>query len=218
MLREGGDSWEFEIGLMLVVIDYDAGNLYNVGHALRYLGVPYRLSGNREIVEAAEAVILPGVGSARAAMNSLERQGLVEVLRNLEVPFLGICLGMQVLFEFSDEDDVPCLGVLPGRVRRFDRDKVKVPHMGWNLVRWTSNCRAAGWLRDRPKDGYFYFVHSYFAPIDERYTMGTCEYDVPFAAGVGCDNYFGVQFHPERSGEQGLQLLRRFAAWAGVSR
>ncbi|GAB4246252.1 MAG: imidazole glycerol phosphate synthase subunit HisH [Acidobacteriota bacterium] len=202
---------------MLVVIDYDAGNLYNVGHALRHLGVAYRMSGDRRLIEEARAIILPGVGSARAAMNSLQRQGLVEVLRRVEVPFLGICLGMQLLFEFSDEDDVPCLGLLPGRVHRFDRDRVKVPHMGWNLVRWAGGAALAPWLRDYPEEAYFYFVHSYFAPIDERFTVATCEYDVPFSAAVGRDNFFGVQFHPERSGEQGLLLLRRFAEWAGVS-
>ena len=120
---------------MIAVVDYQAGNLYNVGHALRYLKEDFIFSGDPEVVEKADKVILPGVGSAQAAMDSLTEQGLVEVLQSLEVPFLGICLGLQLLFEISEEDQTPCLGIFPGRVKKFNKSRVKVPHIGWNQVR-----------------------------------------------------------------------------------
>ena len=124
---------------MTVVIDYKAGNLYNVGNALKYLGVDFVFSGDPEVVATASRVILPGVGSARQAMDSLSEQGLVPVLRNLRVPFLGICLGLQVLYDMSEEENTSCLELLPGTVRCFDRSSVKVPHIGWNQVRRESN-------------------------------------------------------------------------------
>lgn len=197
---------------MVVVVDYDAGNLYNVANALRHLGADFVMSGEPDVVSAASRVILPGVGSAQAAMRSLQRQGLVPVLRNLRVPFLGICLGLQLLFELSEEDSTPCLGIIPGRVCRFSDERVKVPQIGWNRVEWNPTSFPAVFrpvLDGLPRAGYFYFVHSYFAPLSEA-TVGRADYDVEFSAAVAVGNYLGVQFHPERSAELGLQLLAAF--------
>lgn len=198
---------------MIVVIDYKAGNLYNVGLALKHLGVEHTFSSDPEVVASAEKVILPGVGSARAAMDSLEEKGLCRVIRNLEAPFLGICLGLQLLFENSDEDNVECLGILPGSISLFNRDNVKVPHMGWNQVLWDQEMCAG--LRDTllegiPSGGFYYFVHSYYAPTAAGVTMAETEYDGVFSSAVKKDNFFGFQFHPERSGETGLKLLNNF--------
>ena len=196
---------------MIVVIDYRAGNLYNVGHALRYLKADFVFSGDPEVVMQAEKVILPGVGSARAAMESLTEQGLVEVLQRLEVPFLGICLGLQLLFEISEEDQTPCLGMLSGTVQKFNSSRVKVPHIGWNQVRKRSgNSSAMTLFEGIPDDSFFYFVHSYFAPLVDQSALATTEYDEGFVSAVARENYCGVQFHPERSGQLGLQLLRNF--------
>lgn len=192
---------------MVVVVDYDAGNLYNVAHALKFLGVEFQMSGDPQVIRRAERVILPGVGSARAAMASLDRQGLTPVLRDLTAPFLGICLGLQVLFERSEEEDTPCLGILKGSVRKFDSRTVKVPHMGWNTVRWSDSPGAI--LEGIPQESYFYFVHSYAAPVNDFTAATTC-YDVEFASVVACRNFLGFQFHPERSGEMGLRLIRKF--------
>lgn len=196
---------------MLVVIDYDAGNTYNVGNALRRLGAEFVLSGDPAVVSRASRVILPGVGSASAAMTSLRRQGLADVIPRLSVPFLGICLGLQLLFERSDEENTPCLGVLPGTIRKFDRDRVKVPHIGWNRVAWASArpSPADGLLTGQQSEEYFYFVHSYYAPLCEA-TLAETEYDVAFSSSVVRNNFLGVQFHPERSAEPGLRLIENF--------
>jgi imidazole glycerol-phosphate synthase subunit HisH len=201
----------------LVVIDYDAGNLYNVGNALKFLGADYVMSGDPELVARAGRVILPGVGSARAAMASLARQGLSELIPRLTVPFLGICLGMQLLFEESEEDHCPCLGLLEGAVRRFDRERVKVPHIGWNRVDWKTDSpqRLPELTRGLESSGYFYFVHSYFAPLHPGATLAVTEYDRSFSSAVRKDNFLGLQFHPERSGGPGLRLLRNFLSWEG---
>lgn len=199
---------------MIVVVDYEAGNLYNVGNALTYLGVDFVFSGDPERVGQASKVILPGVGSARAAMDSLEEQGLIPVIQGLRVPFLGICLGLQVLFDGSDEADTSCLGVMGGQVRSFDDSRVKVPHIGWNQIRRSRSLPAqarAGRLLDGIPDGsYFYFVHSYYAPSGSAETVAVTDYAGSFASMVSRNNFWGVQFHPERSGEPGLRMLKNF--------
>jgi imidazole glycerol-phosphate synthase subunit HisH len=191
---------------MNVVIDYRAGNLYNVGNALHHLGVDFAFSGDPGIVKKASRVILPGVGSARAAMQSLEELGLVPVLQNLKVPFLGICLGLQILYEWSEEEQAGCLGILSGSVRRFDNGILKVPHIGWNEV----ESDFAPLFRDIPPRSRFYFVHSYYAPLSSKLTRGTTDYGVQFSSVAVKENFWGVQFHPERSGEPGLTLLSNF--------
>jgi|JYMV01.1.fsa_nt_gi glutamine amidotransferase len=197
---------------MIVVIDYKAGNLYNVGHALKHLGADFMVSGDPADVGRADKIILPGVGAAKPAMDSLAEQGLVEALRQVSVPFLGICLGLQLLFEVSEEEDTPCLGLLPGRVLRFDRSQVKVPHIGWNRVAGThgSSQPASPLFDGVPAGSFFYFVHSYYAPVEEPVTLGTTEYGLSFSSVVVRGNLWGVQFHPERSGEIGLKLLENF--------
>ncbi len=197
---------------MIVVIDYTAGNLYNVGHALKHLGADFIFSGDPDEVSRADKIILPGVGAARPAMESLAEQGLVEALRQVSVPFLGICLGLQLLFEISEEEDTSCLGLLSGRVSRFDSSQVKVPHIGWNRVEGTngSSQPASPLFEGVAEKSFFYFVHSYYAPLEEGVTLGTTEYGLPFSSVVARDNLWGVQFHPERSGEIGLKLLENF--------
>jgi glutamine amidotransferase len=197
---------------MIVVIDYTSGNLYNVGHALKHLGADFIFSGDPDEVSRADKIILPGVGAARPAMESLAEQGLVEALRQVSVPFLGICLGLQLLFEISEEEDTSCLGLLSGRVSRFDSSQVKVPHIGWNRVEGTngSSQPASPLFEGVAEKSFFYFVHSYYAPLEEGVTLGTTEYGLPFSSVVARDNLWGVQFHPERSGEIGLKLLENF--------
>ena len=197
---------------MIVVIDYEAGNLYNVGNALKYLKAEFVFSGDPAVVIRADKVILPGVGSARAAMDSLAAQDLVEVLQSLQVPFLGICLGLQLLFEVSEEANTQCLGLFPGAVRRFNSSQVKVPHMGWNQVVGVggSSQPSSSLLQNIPEESFFYFVHSYFAPIVDSVTFGQTEYGDWFGSLVVKDNFYGVQFHPERSGEVGLRVLQNF--------
>lgn len=198
---------------MVVVVDYKAGNLYNVGNALKYLGVAHEFSYDPQVIRNARKVILPGVGSARAAMDSLRERNLVEVLRGIDVPFLGICLGLQLLFERSDEDDTECLGIIPGTVKRFDSGTVKVPHIGWNRVEWmrSENSPLFTQLCDTlPSGEFFYFVHSYYAPLEPGVTAARTEYGVTFSSAVSRENFIGLQFHPERSGQVGLDLLERF--------
>lgn len=199
---------------MIVVVDYRAGNLYNVGNALKYLKADFVFSGDPEVVAKADKVILPGVGSARAAMTSLESQGLSGVIRGLKVPFLGICLGLQLLFERSEEDDTECLGILPGTIRRFGSEFTKVPQIGWNQVAWRNTKLleplAGKVVSGAPEASYFYFVHSYYAPLCDGATIGTTVYGEEYSSAVASDNFLGFQFHPERSGEVGLELLRHF--------
>ncbi len=194
---------------MVVVVDYEAGNLYNIGNALTHLGFEFAFAGDPEAVSRADRVILPGVGSARAAMDSLRRQRLVEAIRGLRVPFLGICLGMQLLFQRSQEEDCSMLGLLEGTVERFDDSQVKVPHVGWNAVRSVQDA-SADLFRGIPQSSSFYFVHSFFAPSRSAASVAHSDYGGPFSSAVRGGNFFGVQFHPERSGEIGLKLIRNF--------
>ncbi len=197
---------------MIAIVDYGAGNLRSVEKALERLGHPAQLAIEPEVVLSAEAVILPGVGSAGGIMGGLRRLGLVEPIRDVVrrgTPFLGICMGLQVLFAESDEGSgEPCLGLLPGRVRRLPAG-LKVPHMGWNNVRQVVAHPLWDGIPDR---SYFYFVHSYYVdPEDRSMVVGETEYDLLFTSAVAIDNVMGVQFHPEKSGEQGLRIYDNFA-------
>lgn len=195
---------------MIALVDYGMGNLRSVEKALELVGVPVRVTSDPEDLERAAGIVLPGVGAFAEAMENLERRGLsgplLKAIRRGK-PFLGICLGLQLLFEEGEEGGVPGLGVLPGRVPRLPAG-VKVPHMGWNSLRF----RKPALLWDGIPDGsYFYFVHSYYVePAREDLVAATTDYGISFAAAVSTGNLFGVQFHPEKSSSLGLRILENF--------
>jgi len=216
---------------MIHIIDYGMGNLRSVQKAFERVGAQAIVSGDPTDIECAEALVLPGVGAFGDAMRNLRAMGLIApLLSAIErgKPTLGICLGMQLLFEESEEmGNYEGLGILPGRVRFFPfanspadssgtrLSSLKVPHMGWNQI----HIRRAHPLLEGIADGSFaYFVHSYYVePADPSLTLAETDYGVDFASVVGRDNLLGIQFHPEKSQRVGLQILANFASWAGVS-
>ncbi len=206
----------------IAVIDYGMGNLRSVSKALEHVsgGRPVVVTADPAVVAAAGRVVFPGQGAMPDCMRELDARGLrpAVLAAAAEKPFLGICIGLQMLFAHSEEGDVPGLGVLAGQVRRFpearmvaaDGQRLKVPHMGWNEVRQKPHALWAG-IADGAR---FYFVHSYcVAPQDDALVTGSAEYGLPFTCAVGRDNIFAVQFHPEKSARDGLQLLRNFVEW-----
>lgn len=205
---------------MIGIIDYGMGNLFSVSKALERLDVPYFISEKAEELMKADGLILPGVGSFKDAMVRLNETGLSAMIKEyvgLEKPFLGICLGMQLLFEGSKENgETNGLGLLTGFVEKFpgitaDGGRYKVPHMGWNQLEWTQDSSI---LRQVEED-YAYFVHSYYVErIDKDILLAKCMYDVEVPAVVGSGNLFGMQFHPEKSGRLGMALLRNFTELA----
>ena len=205
---------------MITIIDYKAGNLTSVQLAFQALGIEAKITDDPAVVLAAQQIVFPGVGAAGASMDSLHRLDLAEAIKtqiSRGIPFLGICVGMQVLFEFSEEDEgVPCLGVIPGRVKRFcpSQAKYKIPHMGWNRVRFKTPHPL---LTGIENESEFYFVHSYYpAPTEADTIFGQTDYaEVNFASIVGKDNLLATQFHPEKSGRIGLKLLENFTRWNG---
>lgn len=194
----------------LAIIDSGGANIASLQFAVERLGVASDLTTDPAVLKRASHVILPGVGAAADCMTRLQNKpGLVDAIRKLQQPLLGICVGMQLLFESSEEGDVSCLGMLPGRVRRFaDRDQLPVPHMGWNQLEFN---RSSPLLNDIAVGDYVYFVHSYAAPVTDS-TLATSTYGDPFSAVVQRGNIHGAQFHPERSARVGSQLLRNFLA------
>jgi glutamine amidotransferase len=198
----------------VLVIDYRTGNSQSVAYALGNLGIDHRVARSPDEVGDITHIILPGVGAAGTTMQYLAEDGWLDFMQtrviDQQTPFLGVCVGLQVIFESSDEQDATCLGWLPGHVRAFDRAAVRVPHMGWNLVSPVGN---HPFVAELPDDPYFYFVNSYYAvPADEGVLAGTADYNRPFAAIVARDNIMATQFHIEKSGPVGLDLLRRFAS------
>lgn len=199
----------------IVVIDYGAGNLRSVARALAHVGESPIVSADWATIDRAAGVVLPGVGAAQDTMENLRANRLVEPLKEYIAagrPFLGVCMGLQALFERSEENDQECMGVLPGVIRRFPAGNLKVPHMGWNTV---------DWVRDHPvTDGiatgsYFYFVHSFYPdPVDPSIALGLTEYGVTFPSIVARENVVATQFHPEKSGDSGLRLYANFVRWA----
>lgn len=207
---------------MIGIIDYGRGNLRSVEKALIQLGYPARILEKPEQMADVQGIILPGVGAFADAMAALEEEGWIQPLLHYADsgrPFLGICLGMQVLFEVGEEHgEHKGLGLLPGRVVKFPAGR-KVPHMGWNTVRQEKPCFL---MQGIPDEAYFYFVHSYYAQAsEEQILVGMSDYGVPFPALVGRDNVWGAQFHPEKSSPWGLKLLENFGKWvsenAGIS-
>jgi len=198
-----------------VVVDYGAGNLRSVERALCALGFEPLVTNDPTEVLAARALILPGVGAAGHIMNSLRELELDDPIREFIAdgkPFLGVCMGMQVLMDRSDEDGgQECLGVFPGRVSRIEAD-LKIPHMGWNSVHQVASHPVWNGI---PDETYFYFVHSFAVrPTQADITMATTDYGGAFPSAIGHDNVFGTQFHPEKSGSLGLRIYRNFMDWA----
>jgi imidazole glycerol-phosphate synthase subunit HisH len=196
----------------ITLVDYGAGNMRSVQRALEHVGQHVLVTDNPREVDRAEGVVLPGVGSAQDAMRALARLDLIGSLKEYAAsgrPFLGVCVGLQLLFDGSEEGGgVECLGIMPGTVRRFPPG-LKVPQIGWNDVSFRLEHAL---LRAIPSGSYFYFVHSYYAePANQSMTLGTAEYGVDFAALVANDNVVATQFHPEKSADMGLQIYRNFA-------
>lgn len=207
--------------MSIAVIDYGAGNLRSVVRALQHVGAPLTITSDSAVVRAAPAVVLPGVGATLDTMQSLERLGLVPAVRDAVAsgtPFLGICVGMQVLCEQSEEfGPHPCLGIVGGVVRRFPAGR-KVPQIGWNQVHYAPHAAGHPLFASIVDGSDFYFVHSYYCDLsDVRDIAATTEYGVAFPSVLVRDNLAAVQFHPEKSGRCGLQLLTNFVAWARVS-
>jgi glutamine amidotransferase len=191
--------------MRLVIIDSGGANIASVRFAIERLGVESELTTDPQRVRDATHVLLPGVGAARDCMGRLQKARLVDTLRTLKQPVLGICVGMQLLFESSEEDNVECLGLVPGRVRRFpEREGLPVPHMGWNQL---NLLRSSPLLQGIHENDHVYFVHSYRAPLGDM-TLVSSDYGDSFSAIVQRDNIFGAQFHPERSARVGSLLLR----------
>jgi glutamine amidotransferase len=201
---------------MIAIVDYRGGNLASVARALEYLGFRSEITGDPARLRAADRVILPGVGAAGATMENLERLGLAAALRDDVIaagrPLLGICIGIQILMDSSAENDARCLGVIPGRVERFqasvDGCRLKVPQIGWNRVR---QVRRHPIFKDVPDGAHFYFVNSYYpVPADSEIVIGRSDYGVDFCSAIAHDNLIATQFHLEKSGEVGLRMLDNF--------
>ncbi|MBP0970680.1 MAG: imidazole glycerol phosphate synthase subunit HisH [Oscillospiraceae bacterium] len=196
---------------MIAVIDYGAGNLFSVCNALTYLNIAHTVTKDAEALDRADAIILPGVGAFPAAMESLRATGLVDTIKAnaKKKPLLGICLGMQMLFDRSDENgDCDGLGLIAGEVHRIPSKNVIIPHMGWNELVITQDSPL---LKDIETPVYTYFVHSYQAFCDDQNIIAYCDYDGKIPALVTDGKFvFGAQYHPEKSGEKGLQMLRNF--------
>lgn len=191
---------------MLAVINYNAGNIASVTNALTKLGVNFIVTDDPEKIKRADKIIFPGVGRAGSAMQELKKRKLDQLLPKIKVPFLGICLGMQLLFDYSEEDKTNCLKIIPGQVKKIT-NSVKIPHMGWNKVKIAQSSLL--W-KNILTDNYFYFVHSFYCIPKDNIAIASVNYGGEFAAVVQKNNFYGVQFHPEKSGNVGLKLLRNF--------
>ncbi len=191
--------------MKVVIIDYGAGNVFSVATAIERLGYKAVLSSDIDEILSADKVIFPGVGQASSALAELKNRGLDKVLPSLKVPVLGICLGMQMMCAYSEEGGgTEGLGIFPMTVRRFVGDE-KIPHMGWNDV---YDLRSP--MMEGISDSKVYFVHSYYVDIDERYTIARCDYMSEFSAAIKKDNFYGVQFHPEKSAAVGEKMIKNF--------
>ncbi|MGV9002440.1 imidazole glycerol phosphate synthase subunit HisH [Flavobacterium sp.] len=189
---------------MIAIVKYNAGNIQSVKNAVERLGFSCIVTNDETILKSADKVIFPGVGEACSAMNYLKERKLDEIIKNLKQPVLGICLGQQLMCNFSEEGNTQCLGIFDVNVKKFEA-KEKVPHMGWNNL---SEIKSALFNRISPEND-FYFVHSYYAEIGEN-TTSICDYIKPFSASMQKDNFYATQFHPEKSSKIGEQLLMNF--------
>src|SRR5574338_46289 len=192
--------------MKLAIIKYNAGNIQSVLNALERLGVNAEVTDDAEKIRSADKVILPGVGEASSAMRSLKENDLDKIIKALKQPVLGICVGMQLLCEHSEENDTGCLNIVPVKVKRFSSAlKLKVPQVGWNTI---FNLQSP-LFKNIPDKSYIYNVHSYYAE-DSQYTIAKCDYGLEYAAAIKKDNFYGVQFHTEKSAEVGDKIIKNF--------
>ncbi|MFN4284653.1 MAG: imidazole glycerol phosphate synthase subunit HisH [Lacibacter sp.] len=190
----------------LAIVKYNAGNIQSVLYALERLGVQATVTDDAALLQAADKVIFPGVGEARSAMLSLQEKQLDVVIKNLRQPVLGICVGMQLLFEHSEESDTACLGIIPARVRRFAAaPNLKVPQVGWNTIYNMQSPLFAGVA----ENSYVYYVHSYYAEMN-AWSIAATDYGISYCGAVHKDNFYGVQFHTEKSAATGDRILKNF--------
>jgi glutamine amidotransferase len=194
----------------VAIVKYNAGNIESVKNALNRLQINSVVSDDAEILRAADKVIFPGVGEASTAMEFLRQRNLDKVIKSLTQPVLGICLGMQLLCDYSEENDTKCLGLLPYKVRLFESETLKVPHMGWNTI---SDLKGELFANVRD-NSYVYFVHSFYVE-DGRETVATCDYGLKYSAAIEYKNFYAVQFHTEKSGQIGEQILENFLKVGG---
>jgi glutamine amidotransferase len=191
--------------MKLSVIKYNAGNIRSVAFALERLNVDFEITDDIEKIKASDKVIFPGVGEANSTMNYLRERKLDQLIINLKQPVLGICLGMQLMCKHSEENNTPCLGIFDEEVKKFVPDHLhKVPHVGWNSLQLKTS-----WINPSLQDQFVYFVHSYFVPINS-FTSAATNYTVPFSAAIKKDNFYAVQFHPEKSAAAGKIVLESF--------
>lgn len=193
----------------IVIVNTGCANIASVKFALERLGVSVTVSDDAAVIKGADKVFLPGVGAAGAAMTSIAAKQLISTLQGLTQPVLGVCLGMQLMVEQSDEattGNIDCLRLLPGHVKRMQAGELRLPHMGWNTI---TPEKESPLFKGLDAGTYFYFVHSFAVPV-YAHTLARCEYGQTFSAAIAHNNFFGVQFHPERSGEAGAQLLTNF--------
>jgi glutamine amidotransferase len=189
------------------IVKYNAGNIRSVDFALKRLGVDASITEDHDQLRSADKVIFPGVGEASTTMKYLKERGLDVLIRDLDQPVLGICLGLQLMCRASEEGQAECIGIFDLKVRKFEQGLLKVPHMGWNSL---SEIRGKLIPPELDRE-YAYFVHSYYAPVGE-YTTAATEYMIPFSAALERDNFFATQFHPEKSGSVGETILKKFLA------
>lgn len=190
---------------MIGIIDYGSGNIKSIVNVIDQMGINYILSGNKSELSICDKILLPGVGEANYAMNRLKELDLVDFIRNLKVPFLGICLGLQLLTDSSEEGKTDCLEIVNIKTVKFN-DSLIIPHMGWNDIKIIKENK----LLDGIINGNdFYFANSYYAPVN-KYTVAFTRYGVDFSAVINKDNFWGVQFHPEKSGKNGIKILENF--------
>ena len=198
--------------MKIVIIKYNAGNIQSVLFALERIGIEAIVTDNHEEILAADKVIFPGVGEASSAMNSLREANLDQLIKKLQQPVLGICVGMQLLCKYSEENDTPCLGVFEEPVKKFvSVNGLKVPQIGWNTISGLKSPLMKG----LPENSYCYFVYSYYVPLTEH-AIATTDYIQPYAAAIHTNNFYGVQFHAEKSAKAGEQILKNFIALPDV--
>lgn len=185
---------------MIGIVDTGGANLQSIKYSLSRINVDYKLSAHWSDFNNCEKLLLPGVGAAKNIMNNLAARDLLKPLQDSKKPIIGICVGMQILFEHSEEDNTECLGLIPGQVKKFEHNNLAVPHMGWNKVSMSKDFKEFS--------GYYYFANSFYADTHNKITYGKCDYGLTFSAFVRYKNYYGIQFHPEKSSTLGLEFLK----------